>query len=83
MDPDDLDKGLADLEKWLSAWITGQEETPGFVERELLKAQGSEWRPAPDWLDRQDILQRMLGAVQAMQRMRAEQRHSGRSEGNR
>jgi hypothetical protein len=70
MDRDELDKGLADLEQWLSAWITGQEETPGYVRRKLLKAQGSEWSPALGPIDEQETLQRMLDAVRAMQRMR-------------
>lgn len=77
MSPDDLDKGLADLEQWLYAWITGREDTPGFVRRELLKAEGSEWLPSLGPIDEKETLEHMLAAVHAVQRIREDQRRAG------
>lgn len=74
MEPDDLDEGLAELEEWLWAWITGMEDPPGMLRRKRLKAENYEWLPALGAIDEEDTLRRMLAAVKEMQRMRAARR---------
>ena len=79
VDPYDLDEGLADLEQWLNAWITGAEYTPGLLRQKRLKAEKSEWVSGLGPIDDKETLRRMLRAVKEMQRLR-KNRQSGRAD---